>query len=102
VSLHKRLERLEGLSGAAALPPERSRTMERWLHLHENARREIEGREPLPDLPRTEEGREVDRRCLEQVIPSYRTSPGYQSGEGKAFLDHWEQCIRDKLSKGVE
>jgi hypothetical protein len=102
VSLRDRLERLEVLASGKAESPQTSRTMERLLHLHENARREIEGREPLPDLPRTEEGREVDRRCLEQVIPSYRTSPGYQSGEGKAFLDHWEQCIRDKLSKGVE
>jgi hypothetical protein len=103
VSLHKRLERLEGLTGGKAEIPQAklSRTMERWLHAHENARREIEGREPLPDLPYTDEDREDDRRCLAETIPAYRTSPGYQHGEGKAFLDEWEQSIRDKLAKGA-
>ena len=102
MSLHKRLERLEVLAGGTGEPPQRSRAMEQLLHAHEQARREIEGREPLPDLPYTDEDREDDRRCLEETIPAYRASPGYQSGEGKAFLDHWEQSIRDKLAKGVE
>jgi hypothetical protein len=73
--------------------------MERYFHAHENARREIEGRAPLPDLPYTDEDREDDRRCLAEVIPAYRTSPGYQSGEGKAFLYHWEQETKERLAK---
>jgi len=75
--------------------------MERFLHLHENASREIAGLEPLPDLPYTQEDREDDRRSLEEVIPSYRASPGYQSGEGKYFLDEWEQATRERLAKGA-
>jgi hypothetical protein len=102
VSLRDRLEKLEGRAAAHASPaPQRSRAMERYFHAHENARREIEGREPLPDLPYTDEDREDDRRCLAEVIPAYRTSPGYQSGEGKDFLDQWEQETRERLAKGA-
>jgi hypothetical protein len=101
VSLHKRLERLEAAADTKTGPPQMSRAMERFLHVIENARREIEGRELLPDLPYTEEDREGDRRCLEETIPAYRASPGYQSGEGKHFLDEWEKHIREKLKKGI-
>jgi hypothetical protein len=103
VSLRDRLEKLEGRAAVQASPtPQRSRAMERFLHLYENARREIQGLEPLPDLPYTEEDREDDRRCLAEVIPAYRTSPGYQHGESKAFLDHWEQTTSERLENGVE
>jgi hypothetical protein len=105
VSLHKRLERLEvraGLGDTDETDSYRERLWERYFHTYENARREIHGLEPLPDLPYTEEDREDDRRCLAEVIPAYRTSPGYQHGDGKAFLDHWEQSIKDKLAKGAQ
>ena len=102
MSLRRRLERLEASAGAKAEPQQNSRLWERYLHSHEQARREIEGREPLPDLPYTAEDLEDDRRCLEETIPAYRAEPGYESGEGKDFLDQWEQSIRDKLAKGVE
>jgi hypothetical protein len=101
LSLRDRLERLEVLASGKAEPPQTSRAMERYFHAHENARREIEGREPLPDLPYTDEDREDDRRCLAEVIPAYRTSPGYQHGEGKDFLDQWEQETRERLAKGA-
>jgi hypothetical protein len=101
MSLNKRLERLEVLARepGKAEPPKKSRAMERLLHAHENARREIERREPLPELPYTEEDREDDRRCLEELIPKYRASPGYQSGEGKAFLDRMEQETSVRLER---
>jgi hypothetical protein len=100
VGLRERLVRLEGIAGKAEPPKQpRERSLERLLHLHEQARREIEGREPLPDLPYTDEDRVDDRRCLAEVIPQYRMSPGYQSGEGKAFLDHWERETRQRLAK---
>jgi hypothetical protein len=72
VSLHKRLEKLEGrasFSAREAPDAVRSRAMERWLHAHESARRVIEGREPLPDLPYTDEDRENDRAFLQESIP---------------------------------
>jgi hypothetical protein len=99
VGLRERLERLEGIAGKAE-PPKRSRAMERLLHLHENARREIHGLEPLPGLPYTKEDREDDKETLEETIPAYRMSPGYQSGEGKAYLDRWERETRERLAKG--
>jgi hypothetical protein len=104
VSLDKRVERLEVLAGGAkpAEPPKQSRAMERWFHSYEQARREIQGLEPLPDLPYTEEDRLDDMDTLAETIPAYRASPGYQHGEGKAFLDEWEQSLRDKLAKGAQ
>jgi hypothetical protein len=104
VSLHRRLERLEvlasGKAGQSRTTPHK-RTWERYFHAHENARRAIEGRESLPELPYTEEDREDDRACLEELIPKYKASPGWQSGEAKDFLDAWEQSIRDNLAKGA-
>jgi hypothetical protein len=99
MSLDKRIERLEALTGGKGEPPKLPRAMERLLHLHENARREMHGLEPLPDLPYTDEDREDDRRLLQETISQYRMSPGYQSGEGKAFLDHWEQETKERLAK---
>jgi hypothetical protein len=75
--------------------------MERYFHAHENARREIEGREPLPELPYTEEDREDDMRFLEEIIPAYRAGPGWQTEEAQAVLDAWEQHTREKLAKGA-
>jgi hypothetical protein len=100
VSVRKRLERLEERtrSQESAEDPYHARLWERYFHAFENGRRELQGLDPLPDLSYTEEDREDDRRCLAEVIPSYRaSSPGWQSGEGKAFLDAWEQHIREKL-----
>jgi hypothetical protein len=101
VSLHKRLERLEDLSSAKAEAPQNSRIWERYFHAHENARREIEGREPLPDLPYTEEDREDDRSFLEETLPAYRAGPGWQTEEAQATLDYWEQHTRERLQKGT-
>jgi hypothetical protein len=106
VTLHKRLEKLEGQAAAQARAREapqrsRERSWERYFHAHENVRREIEGCEPLPDLPYTEEDREDDRRFLEETIPAYRTLPGWRSGEGREILDHWEQHTRERLEKGA-
>ena len=47
------------------------RGWERYFHAHENARRELEGLKPLPELPYTEEDREEDERTLAHTIPAY-------------------------------
>ena len=83
MSIHKRLERLEASAGAKAELRQNSRLWERFLHTHEQARREIEGREPLPDLSYTDEDRADDEDTLAATIPAYRTSPGYQSGRAR-------------------
>jgi hypothetical protein len=73
------------------------RLWERLFHAHENARRELDGREPLPDLPYTEEDRENDRRFLEEDIPAYRAGKGWQTEEAKAVLDYWQQHTEERL-----
>jgi hypothetical protein len=99
VSVRKRLERLE------ASAPRRtgqhanwSRTWERYFHAHENARREIDGLEPLPELPYTKEDYDDDLNTLNTTIPSYRDNGGWTSEASRAFLDEWER----EASKRVE
>ena len=96
----EKLERLEGLGAPRNAEQVRSRAMERFLHAQENARREIQGLEPLPDLPYTDADREDDRELLEETLPAYRERPGWQSEEARAFLDYWQQSIEENLRKG--
>jgi hypothetical protein len=72
--------------------------LERYFKELANFRRCQAGLEPLPYTP---EDLEDDRRCLEETIPIYRASPGWQSETAKAFLDQWERHIRENLKKGV-
>jgi hypothetical protein len=106
MNLKGRLEKLERGEVLAAHNAERAkprqRSLERLLHAHENGRRELNGLEPLPELPYTEEDAFDDRRFLEETIPAYRELPGWQSEEAKAVLDRWEQHIRDNLAKGAD
>ncbi len=75
------------------------RGWERYFHAHENARRELEGLKPLPELPYTEEDREDDERTLEETIPAYRNSRSGETERIAAFLDEWEREVRDRLRK---
>lgn len=101
-SIGHRLERLERL---AESPHEEqsgsTRSMERFLHALENARREIEGREPLPELPYTEEDRKDDQEFLQETIPAYRASLGWQTVEAQHALDEWERDTIERLQKGA-
>lgn len=102
-SLENRLERLEAgrTRSEADLSKEalRRRSMERFYHASENARRERHGLEPLPDLPYTKEDRMDDEDTLENTIPAYRSEPGWQTGEAAAFLEHWERDLTEKLKR---
>lgn len=99
MSLRDRLERLERLEDRAAHNAKQAKScaMERLLHALENNRRDLDGREPLPDLPYTEEDREDDRRFLEEVIPAYRAGRGWQTEEARAVLDYWQQRTEERL-----
>lgn len=103
MALRYRLKRLEDCHGGTAggvFPPQKNRRLwERYFHAHENARRELYGLEPLPDLPYTEEDRQDDRRCLQETIPAYREV--WHTEEGQAFLNTWEQDIKTRLEKGA-
>jgi hypothetical protein len=101
-SIEHRLGRLERL---AESPHEEksgsTRSMERFLHALENARREIEGREPLPELPYTEEDRKDDEEFMRQTLPVYRASLGWQTEGARHVLDIWERDTIERLGKGA-
>jgi len=101
-AIESRLEKLEARFTPQEPPGGSARSWERYFHVVENARRELDGLEPLPDLPYTEEDREDDKSTLEKSIPVYRESPGWQTEEAKAFLDEWERDIRERLNRKDE
>ncbi len=100
-SLERRLEALE----ACLSPPESRRrvhiprSMERYWHAIDNARRVQSGFNPLPDLPYTEEDYEDDLRTLHEHIPALRDSVGWQTEEARALLDEWERDLREQLER---
>ena len=101
-SIEHRLERLERLAESHHESRSGStRYMERFLHALENARREIEGREPLPELPYTEEDRQDDTEFLRETLPAFRASLGWQTQEAQSVLDEWEKHTLQKLEKGA-
>jgi hypothetical protein len=101
-SIEHRLERLERLAESRHEDKSGStRSMERFLHALENARREIEGREPLPELPYTEEDRKDDEEFLRETLPFYRASLGWQGEEAQHVLDTWERDTIERLQKGA-
>ncbi len=98
-AIERRVEKLE-----ARLTPKTPRGMsarswEVYFHIYANARRELDGLEPLPDLPYTKEDYEDDLNTLETILPAYRAEPGWRSGEAKAFLDDWERNIEARLDR---
>jgi hypothetical protein len=97
--INNRLKRLEERASANKVWS-RSRYMERFLHVLENARREIEGREPLPDLPYTEEDRQDDEEFLRETLPAYRANPGWQTEEAQSVLDEGAKHTLQKQEKG--
>lgn len=100
MSLGKRLERLEARyapSGAVYGRGMSERGWERFFHAHENARREAHGLELLPELPYTKEDYGDDLKWLDEGIPAYRRSTGWQTEEARAVLDGWEREVREKL-----
>ncbi len=78
-----------------------ARGWERYFHAAENAQRELQGLEPsfAADLSYTEEDYKDDLNTLEETIPAYRESPGWQTEEAKAFLDEWERDIEENLCR---
>ncbi len=107
MNLEGRLAKLERLAerDRPAAKHERSWPMEKLLRMHENHLRAERGLEPLP-LVRTPEEAALEANNLEHTlavtIPSYRQGGGWQSREGREFLDRWEQETREKLAKGVD
>ena|SRR5215216_204364 len=101
-SMERRLDKLERLAKSRHEDESGSpRYMERFLHAMENARRELEGREPLPNLPYTEEDRKDDEEFLRETLPTYRASPGWQTPQAQSVLDKWEKHTLHSLENGA-
>ena len=66
----------------------------------DNARRQMDGLEPVP-LTVEEEALEAehDRELLESGCYGLREDPGWQSEEARAMLDHWERDARENLER---
>lgn len=104
MDLERRLKALEESKARhrASGPGNSPRQWERFFHLYENARRELYGREPMPDLPYLKEDYEDDLNMLNETIPAYRESLGWQTEEAREFLDYWESEVRERLEREAE
>lgn len=99
-SIKSRLARLEASAArhGTARPGGSTRLWERFLHAHDNGRRELHGLELLPELPYQEEDYEDDLKTLEEHLPALREDAGWQTEEAQAFLDSWERDLTEKLN----
>ncbi len=102
MSLEKRLEQLEEqFEARQQTNPSGGTSPREWelfFHAHENARREIHGLEPLPDLPYIEEDRSNDIDTLENTLPVYRASAGWREEKDQAWLDRWEEQLMARIN----
>jgi hypothetical protein len=104
VALGDRIRRLEDAQGVGRVESEgdtrRRRVMDRMYHTLENGRRELEGRDPLPDLPEAplEDTKTDIMNTLSRTIPHYRQHGGWRRGEGKEFLDRWQDRLLAQLA----
>lgn len=95
MTLRRRLEALE--ANKAARPPEGfpNKNLEQYFRALENDRRERAG-VALLEMPYNEEDYYDDMR----VIASLRTDPGWDTEQGRMFLDEWENAAEKSLEKG--
>ena len=102
-SLEDRIRKLEAAHGAGREADEaerrRRRTMDKLLHALENARRELDGLDPLPTPPELAETKDDVLHTLGETIPHYRARGGYSHGDGAEFLREWEDCALEKLAE---
>jgi hypothetical protein len=102
-SLEDRVRKLEAAHGAGREADEaerrRRRTMDRLYHALENARRELDGLDPLPTPLQLEGTKDDILHTLRHVIPHYRARGGYSHGHGAEFLCEWEDCTLEKLAE---
>ncbi len=95
MGLRDRLGRLEAAQRAGE-PRKTPPHLALYLKHAENARREMDGLEPVPLSSEEEElERESERDALENLIPRLRADPGWQGEEAQAFLDEWERSARE-------
>lgn len=104
MSLKRRLKWLEERSEARAVGGEDAEKRRRVLALHfksyENARRELEGSQPLPLTEEEERWEwESDQEFLAEHLPQLRADPGWQDKAARAVLDYWEEDTKRRLGQ---
>jgi len=98
--MRTRLERLEARGSRSGRSyANRSRVWERYFHYLENARREIDGLEPLPELPYTKGDYGDDLNTLSITIPVYKDSGAWTSEASQAFLDEWGREVNKRVER---
>jgi hypothetical protein len=98
-SIERRLDNLERLSASRRADKSGSpRYLDSYFRALENLDREKVG---LPPLPYSEADRQDDEEFLLETLPSYRTSPGWQTEEAQHVLDIWERDTIERLQKGI-
>ena len=104
MGLEDRIRKLEAAAGQARQGSEneetarRRRVMSRLYFERNNARRQLDGLDPLPTPPELRETKDEVVHALKVTLPHYRQSGGWQRGEGKEFLDAWQDRLREKLA----
>jgi hypothetical protein len=72
--------------------------MDRFYFEMNNARRELDGLDPLHIPEDLEETREEILETLSSTIPYYRQHGGWRYGDGAEFLAAWEDRLLEKLA----
>jgi len=87
-SLNDRLRKLEAHRQAQAisLSDERQTDFERHFRLIESCQAELEGEIPPHEI--------MPRAASPEVIAWLRSSPGWDTEEGRALLDYWQENVR--------
>lgn len=100
MGVRRRLERLERATREAERPYEVPPHVLLFVKQMDNARREMDGLEPVPLTPEEEElERKSERDALENLISQMRADLGWQGEEAQALLDEWEWEAARRLSK---
>ncbi len=100
-SIGRRLQGLEAARKGEERPYEIPPATLRYLKLVDNARREMDGLEPIPLTPEERAMEyESEKDALENLIPRLRADLGWQGEEAQAFLDGWERDARERVRGG--
>jgi hypothetical protein len=103
VGIEDRIKRLEASAGQARQESEddarRRRVFDRLYFEVENGRRALQGLDPLPTPPGLEDTRDDILHTLRTTIPHYRADRGWKHGEGREFLDRWQDELLEKLNE---
>jgi hypothetical protein len=100
VAIEERIRRLEANRRPPTRPYETPPGVLLFLKRMDNARRQMDGLEPVP-LTAEEEALEAEhyRELLASNCYGLRDDPGWKTDEARAVLDHFERTARENLKR---